>query len=140
MLIDTLKTASITALKNKDTVARNILGMVINRYNLLTIEMKSKGVEPTDADLVQIIQKIARELVEEKEGYVKTNNLLKANEIDAQNAIISQYLPKMLSEEEVRKEISKLDDKTLPNVMKHFKINFNGKVDMKLVGEVARTL
>ena len=31
-----------------------------------------------------------------------------------------------------------LDDKTIPNVMKHFKMNYNGKCDMRLVQEVLR--
>ena len=45
----------------------------------------------------------------------------------------------MLTEEEIRKEISTLDDKSLPNVMKHFKTNFQGKVDMGLVSKIARS-
>ena len=47
--------------------------------------------------------------------------------------------PIPLTEEEIRKEISTLDDKSLPNVMKHFKTNFQGKVDMGLVSKIARS-
>ena len=52
--------------------------------------------------------------------------------------IISKTL-KELTEEEIRKEISTLDDKSLPNVMKHFKTNFQGKADMGLVSKIARS-
>jgi len=45
----------------------------------------------------------------------------------------------MLSEDEIRNEIEKLTDKSIPSIMKHFKANFNGKVDMGLVNKIART-
>ena len=48
------------------------------------------------------------------------------------------YLPKMLSEDEIKAEIKKLGDNSIPVVMKHFKQNFNGKVDMRLVQEVLK--
>ena len=49
-------------------------------------------------------------------------------------------MPKLMSEDEIKAEILKLDDKSVPSVMKHFKANFLGKVDMKLVGEVLKRL
>ena len=106
---------------------------------LLSIEKKQKGEEATDVDLITIISKTLKELTEEKESYLKVNNLEKANAITNQEELISKYLPKMLTEEEIRKEISTLDDKSLPNVMKHFKTNFQGKVDMGLVSKIARS-
>ena len=57
-----------------------------------------------------------------------------------QEEIISAYLPKMMSEEEVRSEIEKLDDKSMPSIMKHFKANFQGKADMGMVNKIARSL
>ena len=44
----------------------------------------------------------------------------------------------MLSEEEIRAEIAKLEDKSIPSIMKHFKANFAGKCDMGLVNKIAR--
>ena len=44
----------------------------------------------------------------------------------------------MLSEDEIRKIIASLEDKSMPSVMKHFKINYDGKVDMALVSKIAR--
>ena len=35
-------------------------------------------------------------------------------------------------------EINKLDDKSVPNIMKHFKEKFVGKCDMSLVNKIAR--
>ena len=44
----------------------------------------------------------------------------------------------MMSEDEIYEVINGLEDKSIPNVMKHFKANFAGKVDMGLVNRVAR--
>ena len=46
----------------------------------------------------------------------------------------------MLSQNEIREIILSLDDKSVPAVMKHFKTNYAGKVDMREVGEVLKTI
>ena len=126
-------------MKARDNTAKGIYSIIMNKYMLLSIEKKQKGEEATDVDLITIISKTLKELTEEKESYLKVNNLEKVNAIAHQEELISKYLPKMLTEEEIRKEISTLDDKSLPNVMKHFKTNFQGKVDMGLVSKIARS-
>ncbi len=139
MLIDEIKKANVEAMKARDNTAKGIYSIIMNKYMLLSIEKKQKGEEASDVDLITIISKTLKELTEEKESYLKVNNLEKANAITHQEELISKYLPKMLTEEEIRKEISTLDDKSLPNVMKHFKTNFQGKVDMGLVSKIARS-
>ena len=42
--------------------------------------------------------------------------------------------------EEIKEIILSLEDRAVPNVMKHFKLNYNGKCDMKEVNEVLRSL
>lgn len=140
MLIDELKKASMEALKNKDKDRRAALSVVINKYNLASIELKAQGKEITDADLVSIIAKTLKELVDEKDGYAKVNRLDRVEGITVQEEALKAYLPKMLSEDEIKDEILKLDDKSIPSIMRHFKANFAGKVDMGLVNKVARTL
>ena len=44
----------------------------------------------------------------------------------------------MLTEEEIANIISSLDDKSIPNVMKHFKTNYTGKCDMGIVNKVSK--
>ena len=138
MLLQDLQKANIQAMKDHDQNARAILSVVISRCKLLEVELRSKGKELTDEDVLGIIQKIIKELSDEKEGYIKTNNLERAKLIDEQAEIIKVYLPKQLTEEEILAEINKLEDKSIPSIMKHFKTNFAGKVDMSLVSRVAR--
>ena len=138
MLLQDLQKANIEAMKAHDQNARAILSVVISRCKLLEVELRAKGNELSDADVLGIIQKIIKELGDERDGYIKTNNVERAKLIEQQAEIIKVYLPKQLTEEEILAEINKLEDKSIPSIMKHFKTNFAGKVDMSLVSRLAR--
>ena len=138
MLIDEIKKANIQAMKDRDADARAILSIVINKYTTANIEAKAAGKEFTDADMLAIIQKTLKELQDEGEGYWKTGNAEKYDAITHQKRVINAYLPKQLTEAEIKAEIEKLEDKSIPSVMKHFKTNFAGQVDMSAVSRIAR--
>ena len=140
MLIDELQKANMEALKARDNSARAVLSIAISRYKLQAIELKSAGKDATDQDMVKIITKVLKELDEELEGYTKVNNLAQVESTKKQKEVISKYLPKMMSEAEIRSEIEKLSDKSIPSIMKHFKADFDGKADMGLVNKIARSL
>jgi uncharacterized protein YqeY len=138
MLIDQIKKANIEAMKAKDADRRAIYSIVITRYQ--TLATSGKAGELGDADVIQIIQKLGKELDEEKEGYVKAGRTESAQKINAQKEAIASFLPKQLSEEEIREIIAALPDKSIPLVMKHFSANYKGQCDMGLVSKVARSL
>ena len=138
MLINELEQANIAALKARDQVSRAVLSVVINRYRMNAIELKAQGKEASDADLVKIITKVIKELDEEKEGNIKTGRVEAAKAIDQQKAVIEKYLPKLMSEDEIRAVINSLEDKSIPSVMKHFKAHYDGQADMSLVSKIAR--
>lgn len=140
MIIDEIKKANIEALKAKDAVARGVLSVVINKYKLQEVELKAAGKEIGDKEMLAIIQRTLKELADEKEGYIKVGNTERANNIAKQEEILSSYLPKQLNEEEIRSIINSLEDKSVPSVMKHFKMNYAGQVDMSLVNTVLRSL
>ena len=140
MLIDEIKKANVLAMKARDQVAKGIYSIVMNKYMLLSIEKKEKGQTASDADMIGVIQKTIKELEDEKANYLKVSNQQKADDIQKQMDLIKGYLPQMMSEAEIKEEIAKLDDKSMPAVMKHFKTNFAGKVDMGLVNKIARSL
>jgi uncharacterized protein YqeY len=52
--------------------------------------------------------------------------------------LLNKYLPKQLSEDEIRAIIASLEDKKIPSVMKHFKANYQGQVDNSLVSKIAK--
>lgn len=138
MIIDEIKKANLQAMKDKNTVARNLFSVVLNKVKLLEIAKRETGQALTDVDLVAILQKQAKELAEEKENYAKVNNQLAVEELTKQEAIVASFLPQMMSEEEIEKIIMQMEDKSLPAIMKKFKEEFAGKVDMRVVNQVAR--
>ena len=140
MLIDELKAANIKAMKERDANTRAVLSVVLTKYKLQEVELKSQGKEIGDKELLAIIQKVLKELADEKDGYLKVNNQERADNIARQEEVLSQYLPKQLSEQEIRDIINSLEDKSVPSVMKHFKMNYAGSVDMSLVNSVLRSL
>ena len=97
MLIDQIKKANLEAMKAHDANKRASLSIVISRYQELATNGTGKKVE--DADVLHIIQKVSKELDEEKEGYVKAGRSEQAAAIDLQKEAIEAFLPKMLSEE-----------------------------------------
>ena len=140
MLLDELKKANLEAMKNKDKDARSVLSVVLTKCQLLMVEAKAQNKEFNENQVLEVIQKVLKELSDEKEGYLKVNNQERVASIEKQEATIKAYLPKQLTKEEILEEINKLSDKSVPSIMKHFKANFAGKVDMSLVSQISRSL
>ena len=138
MIIDEIKKENIQAMKDKNALARAIYGVVTNKVMLLNIELKKDGKELADSDVVQILQKTIKELTEEKENYIKAGNINEAENVEKQKEMLVKFLPQMLSEEEIKNIIAGMEDKSIPSVMKHFKAEYAGKVDMGLVNKIAR--
>lgn len=138
MLYNEIKKANVQAMKDKDSVARNFYSVILNKIMLENIKKREKGGEVNDEDIANILNKTIKELDEEKQNYAKVGNTQEVENIDKQIEIAKKYLPKQLSREEIEKIIKSLDDKSIGSVMKHFKLNYNGKCDMKLVQEVLK--
>ena len=140
MIIDDINKANIEALKARNESAKTILSIVKNKLKLAEIDKRSKGETLQDVDCVQIIQKTIKELCEEKENYEKVNNTQEAENIEKQKQVLANFLHEMLSQDKIKEIILGLDDKSVPNVMKYFKANYAGKVDMKDVNIVLKSL
>lgn len=138
MIIDELKRANIEALKNKETNKRNIISVVMNKYKLLEVEAKASGKVIGDEEMSKIIAKTLKELADEKQGYIDSNNTERVKLIEEQEETIKTYMPKQLDENKIREIISSLEDKSIPSVMKHFKANYAGVCDMGLVSRIAK--
>jgi uncharacterized protein YqeY len=106
---------------------------------LQAIEAKAISKEVGDQEMTSILMKVGKELEDEKATYLANGAMDRVANIDAQIAVLKKFLPKLLSEAEVRAEIQKLADQSLPSIMKHFKANFAGKVDMGLVNQIAKS-
>ena len=140
MLFDDIKRAKIDAMKQKDKDAVSAFNTLINRVMLLSIEKKAKGEELTDADVYSAISKVDKELIEERDAFARAGREDSVASLNRQIEVISIYKPKMMSDDEIKAIILSLEDKSVPSVMKYFKENYAGKVDMKSVNTILRSI
>ena len=140
MTIEEFKKAKNEMMQNHDKDGVTALNTLISKLMLDSIEKKAQNQEMTDADFTRNIQKTINELLEERDSFVKAGRTDTVDSLNNQIETIKKYLPKMLDKEEIAKIINGLPDKSVPFVMKHFKAEYAGKVDMKLVGEVLKNL
>lgn len=138
MLIDDIKKASIQAMKDHDADSRAAYSMVISRYQALLTS--GKAGEVGDKEVIAILIKFAKELEEERQGYLNAGRAESAQSLARQSEAVAKFLPKLLSEEEIRAIINKLEDKSIPSVMRYFKANYDGQADMGLVSKIARSM
>jgi uncharacterized protein YqeY len=138
MTLEQFKKEKVEAMKNHDKETVSALNVIITKIMSLTIEKRATNETVSEADIDTLLKKAEKELIEEKEGFEKAGRHENVKSLNGQIECIKKYLPKMMSAEEIRAIISGLEDKTIPSVMKYFKLNYNGKVDMKEVSLIAK--
>lgn len=138
MIFEDLQKENIRTLKEHDKVAHEIIALVFGKCKNEAIDKGYEDRKLPDPETLKIIQKTIKELEEEKIAFEKAAREEKVQELTRQKSILEAYLPKQLSEDEIRQIISSLEDKTIPSVMKHFKANYQGQVDNSLVSKIAR--
>lgn len=113
----------------KDIKTANVLRSIKTAFTEFKTSPNGKK-EPDDSDLLKILQKLAKQRKESGDLY-KTNNRPDLAESEyAESEIISQYLPKMLSDE----AISKIVDTTIE------KLGATSIKDMgKVIGFITKT-
>ena len=137
-LID-LKKAKMQALKEHDSNKQNVLGVLIGAYQKNEIDKKVNNQEMTDADMVSLLNKTLKELEDEKTMYASANRLDDVKNLDYQIGIVKTYMPTMMSEDDIKKVIDGLADKSIKGIMIAFKTKYAGKADMGLVSKVAKS-
>ena len=138
MLIERIKKDSLQALKDRNKEKRSILNIVINMHSQLKSQ-KNANSDIGDPETIKIIQKQVKELKDILVDYKKANNQKEVSTIESQIKILEDYLPKMLSEDEIKQVIESLPDKSIGSVMKHFKQNYQGRVDMSTVNKLVKS-
>ena len=88
MLLDELKKANIEAMKVKDKDARSVISVVLTKCQLLQVEAKASGKDFNDPQVLEVIQKVLKELSDEKEGYAKVGNTERVESINHQEEVI----------------------------------------------------
>lgn len=126
------------AFKNKESLKKNLLGVV--KAEITTQEKNVNVSDLSDADVIKILSKVAKNL---KETIDKTNNDEAKNELE----IVEAYLPKQMSEDEIRSAVSNIISEVgasspaeMGKVMGSFNSKYSGKADNKLVSTIVKEL
>ena len=95
------------AMKAKDTVRLNAVRSIKSAILLAKTAEGASG-ELTDGDIVKLIQKLAKQRKEAAEQYVAAGRQELADNENAEAAVLSEYLPKQLSPEEVEEKLKEI--------------------------------
>ncbi len=95
------------AMKEKDTVRLNAVRSIKSAI-LLAKTSEGGSKELGDADIVKIIQKLAKQRKEAAEQYVAAGRKELADNEEAEAAVLEVYLPKQLSEAEVEARLKEI--------------------------------
>src|SRR5215468_4696286 len=107
MLRDDINTALKEAMKAKNERAVSTLRMVNSTLKNADIEARGQGKEPlADAEVLSVLQKMIKQRQESVELYDKGGRPELAAGEREEIAIISSYLPKQMSEDEMKSAIA----------------------------------
>ena len=132
------------AMKEKDVLKKNVVQMI--RAAILQVE-KDKQIELEENQIVEIIAKESKKRKDSLEDYEKSERQDLIEQIKAEIEIISAYLPKQLTKEEITDIIKEVINETgatsikdMGKVMKSAKEKIGAAADGKTINEVVREL
>ena len=144
-LYETIDSEYKTALKGKDALKVSVLRMVISSVKMLEIQKNVKTAE--DADILQIIQKQIKQRKESIDQFTKGNRQDLAAKEAAELALLEAYMPKQLSEDELRTvvktviaDLGAATKAETGKVMKAVMEKVKGKADGKAVNQIVSSL
>ena len=143
MLYDEFRKEKMVALKEKDKLKNKVITNILSELTYIKKELKQ---EPTEADSAKVVAKQVKQLKETME--LSKDRPDKMEELEAQLAILEQYMPKQMSEDEIRDAVMKLleengitaEPKNKGAIMKVVMPALNGKADGKDINKVVSSL
>lgn len=131
-------------MKTKNTIRKNVIQMV--RAAILQVE-KDKQLVLEDGQIIDIIAKESKKRKDSLSDYEKSGREDLISEVKEEIEILSEYLPKQLSVEELEEMIKQIIQeenstsmKDMGKVMKVAKEKIGAKSDGKTINEVVKKL
>ena len=132
------------AMKEKNVIRKNVVQMV--RAAILQVE-KDKQIEVTDEQIVEIIAKEAKKRKDSIADYEKSGRQDLLDQIKQEIAILEEYLPEQLSEQEIEEKVKAIitnlgasSMKDMGKIMKTAKEELGASADGKTINEIAKKL
>ena len=132
------------AMKERNVIKKDTITML--RAAILQVE-KDKQITLDENQILEIVAKEVKKRKESKEEYIKGDRKDLADKLDIEIEVLSKYMPKQLTEEEIC-EIVKIaieeenaqTPRDMGKVMKNIKPKVAAKADGKLVSEIVKKL
>lgn len=143
MKLEILQKEKINAMKNKDELRKSVLTEMIDMVQKTSITPKGR-IEITEQLVDETLIKYQK-MVQEMIDTCPVNRPEKLAEYEASMAIVKEYAPQLITDEEsIRKDIMsityalgiELEKKNKGQVMKAIMPHFKGKADNKIVAKV----
>jgi uncharacterized protein YqeY len=136
----TLKEALKSAMKAKDKISLDTIRSVLTE---IQYEEMQKSVEELGAtECLQVVQREVKKRLEAIQFEEQAGRAEQKAKLQAEIAVLENFLPKQLSSDELEKIIVHLKESTpglaLNLVMKHLKDNYAGQYDGKSASEIAK--
>ena len=131
------------SMRDKNVIRKNVIQMV--RAAILQIE-KDKKIELTDEQIIDVIAKESKKRKDSLPDYEKSGREDLINQVKEEIEILSEYLPKPLSQEELEKIIEEVINETgatsmkeMGVVMKTVKEKVGAAADGKTINEIVKS-
>lgn len=132
------------SMKEKNVIRKNVIQMV--RAAILQVE-KDKGIEVDDNKILEIIAKEVKTRNDSLADFEKGGREDLVNQAKEEIAILTEYLPKQLTKEELKVKIEKIIEeigatsmKDMGVVMKEAKMQIGAAADGRAINEVVKEL
>lgn len=141
MLYDKINKTMLEAMKSKDKDTLSTIRLLKSAIDLYKIN--NKLTEITDEVVIEVASKQVKQHRESIEEFRNAGRDDLADHLENEIKIISEFLPKQLTKEEIENEVNKIFDEIKPEgkkdmgkIMKEANIRLKGKADFKLVSTI----
>jgi len=132
------------AMRAKDKVRLSTIRMINSLIKNAEIEKRG---ELTDDEIIQLLMKYAKQRKEAIEMYEKGGRQDLVEKEKAELAVVESYLPKQMSEEEIRELVKEVIEATgasspkdIGKVMQHVMPKVKGRADGSVVNKIVREM
>ena len=146
-LKDKIETHYKNSIKEKDSNSINTLRLIKSAIKDKEISLRGKQDALTDSDVLSLLQSLVKQRKDSIEAFEKANRTDLIENESNEIKVIEKFLPKQMDEDEtiliIKEIISKNNFTSLKDMgalMKIIKEKYTGKIDMGLVGKIAKSL
>lgn len=141
-MLDKIQNDYITAFKAKETVKKDVLGLLKGAILNAKIDKKE---DLTDEEIINLVEKQIKLRKDSKVEYEKAGKQDVVDQLNEEISVLMEYMPEQLSIEEVNKIIDDVFNKVNPTsqrdmglIMKEVNPLLKGKADMKEVSNIIK--